>query len=155
MLTIRIITNLIKLFNISSSALAPLLGNPGQNNHNDHVLSNINSLLPNSAFLEEVRATGLVIERVEKLGPLEFLNLLIFMILNNFPRDAKSEHLYEWLKNYGTTYFLTALSLINGPTAKALLENFFRCAVQAKDIPIVKHLIKAGVSPNRLVCRHP
>ncbi|KAL5320062.1 hypothetical protein ACEPPN_013122 [Leptodophora sp. 'Broadleaf-Isolate-01'] len=42
---------------------------------------------------------------------------------------------------------------MEGPTAKALVENLFRLAVEAEDLLTVKHLLKAGVNPNGPACR--
>lgn len=44
---------------------------------------------------------------------------------------------------------------MKGPTAESMLENLFRFAIEAEDIPTVKHLIKAGANPNGHICRHP
>jgi Ankyrin repeats (3 copies) len=137
------------------SALAPLLGKPNQINDLNPILPIIDSLLPNSAFLEEERAKGLAIERVEKLGSVEFLNLATFLISNNFPGEASSKNLRDWLKYNGSTSILTVLSSMEGPTAEALVEKKFRFAIEAEDIPTVKYLIKAGVNPNGHACRDP
>jgi ankyrin repeat protein len=84
-----------------------------------------------------------------------FLNLTIFLISNNFPGQSDSEQLYKWLKSHGSTSVLKALSTMKGPTAEALLENFFRLAIETEDIATVRYIIEEGVSPNGHICRHP
>ncbi|RDL41644.1 uncharacterized protein BP5553_01623 [Venustampulla echinocandica] len=144
----------IRSFDTGLSALVPLLGNAHQPYNNKSALPIIESLLPNSALLDEVCATGLAIERVDQLGPVEFLNLSIFLISNNFPGKANREQLCKWLKDHVNPSVLKALSSMGGPTADALLENLFRFAVESEDIPTVKYLIKSGVNPNGHACRH-
>jgi hypothetical protein len=145
----------IRSFDTSLTALAPFLGKSLQTDQNDSSMPIIDSLLPNSAFLEEACAQGLAIKRLDKFGPVEFLNLATFMISNNFPGETNGEQVYKWLKRHGSTNVLKAIATTKGPTGEALLENLFRLAIEAEDIPIVKRLIEAGVDPNGHICRHP
>jgi ankyrin repeat protein len=147
--------DLVKSFDISLTALTSLLGKSGKTNNIDPILSIINSFLPNTAFLEGQFATGFAIERVEELKPVTLLNLTIFWITNNFPGRSSSELLYKWLKSHGITSLLKALSSMKGPTAEALLEKFFRLAIEAEDIQTVRYFIEEGVSVNGCICRHP
>lgn len=144
----------IKSFDTGSSALARLLGKSLQTDQNASSLPILNSLLPNSAFLEEACATGLAITRVEESGPVEFLNLATFLISNNFPGETGGEYIYKWLQTHGSTTVLKTIASTKGPTGEALLENLFRLAIEAEDIPTVKLLIEAGVNPNGHMCRH-
>jgi ankyrin repeat protein len=145
----------IRSFDTSLTALAPFLGKALQTDQNDSRMPIIDSLLPSSAFLEEACAQGLAIKRLEKFGPVEFLNLATFMISNNFPGETNGEQVYKWLKRHGSTDVLKAIATTKGPTGEALLENLFRLAIEAEDIPISKRLIEAGVDPNGHICRHP
>ncbi|KAH8782231.1 ankyrin repeat-containing domain protein [Hyaloscypha sp. PMI_1271] len=145
----------IRSFDTSLTALAPFLGKTLQTDQNDSSMPIIDSLFPNSAFLEEACAQGLAIKRLEKFGPVEFLNLSTFMISNNFPGETNGEQVYKWLKRHGSTNVLKAIATTKGPTGEALLENLFRLAIEAEDIPIAKRLIEAGVDPNGHICRHP
>jgi ankyrin repeat protein len=138
-----------------SSALAPFLAELQRANSHDSVLPIINSLLPNSAFLEEPCAEGIAIELVEKIGSVQLFNLMAFIISNNFPGDSTSRNIYKWLKMHSPPFILTILSTAATPTSEALLDNLFRCAIEAGDVPVVKHLIRAGVSPNGRLHRHP
>ena len=144
---------LIQPLDTSSSALTTFLGEQQRTNKPDSVRQIINSLLPNLAFLEEVCAKGLAIERFEELGPVELFNLMAFLISNSFPGESNSQNIYQWLK-HNPPFVLKILSSIETPTTKALVENLFRSAVEAEDVPVVKHLIKVGVSPNGHMCRH-
>jgi hypothetical protein len=141
-------------FDTSSPALTPLLGELQRTHNPDSVLPMLNTLLPNSALLEEGCAKGLAIERIESLGSVEFFNLMVFMISNNFPGESNSRNIYKWLKKNTPPFVLKTLSSIATPTAEALLEKLFRSAVEAGDVPVVKHLLRAGASPNRPMCRH-
>jgi len=138
-----------------SSALTPFLAELQRANSHDSVLPIINSLLPNSAFLEEPCAEGIAIELVEKIGSVQLFNLMAFIISNNFPGDSTSRKIYKWLKKHSPPFILTILSTAATPTSEALLDNLFRCAIEAGDVPVVKHLIRAGVSPNGRLYRHP
>lgn len=138
-----------------SSALTPFLAELQRTNSHDSVIPIINSLLPNSAFLEEPCAEGIAIENVEKIGSVQFFNLMAFLISNNFPGDSTSRNIYKWLKKHSSPFILKILSTAVTPSTEALLENLFSCAVEAEDAPVVKHLIRAGVSPNGRLCRHP
>jgi hypothetical protein len=154
-LTTPIYLELIRPFETGSLELTLFLGKLQQTNNPDSALPIINSLLPNSAFLEEPCATGLAIERFDQLSSVEFFNLMAFLISNNFPGESTSRSIYKWLKKYSAPIILKILSTIATPTTEALLNNFFRCAVEAGDVLVVKNLIRAGVSPNGHVCRHP
>jgi ankyrin repeat protein len=138
-----------------SSAVTPFLAELQRANSHDSVLPIINSLLPNSAFLEEPCAEGIAIERVEKIGSVQLFNLMSFLISNNFPGDSTGRNIYKWLKKHSPPFILKILSTAATPTSEALLDNLFRCAIEAGDVPVVKHLIRAGVSPNGHMCRHP
>jgi ankyrin repeat protein len=138
-----------------SSAVTPFLAELQRANSHDSVLPTINSLLPNSAFLEEPRAEGIAIELVEKIGSVQLFNLMAFLISNNFPGRSTSRNIYKWLKKHSPPFILTILSTAATPTSEALLDNLFRCAIEAGDVPVVKHLIRAGVNPNGHMCRHP
>ena len=129
------------------------MGKPYKNGDLDPILPVIDSLLPNSALLDEAAASGVAIERAEHLGTVQFLNLTTFLISNNLPGEASGEKIYKWLKDHGSTDVLNVLSSMEGFTAKALLENLFRLAVEAEDIPTVKYLLKAEVNPNGHNCR--
>jgi ankyrin repeat protein len=138
-----------------SSAVTPFLAELQRANSHDSVLPIINSLLPNSAFLEEPCAEGIAIEGVKKLGSVQLFNLMSFLISNNFPGDSTSRKIYKWLKKHSPPFILTILSTAPTPTSEALLDNLFRCAIEAGDVSVVKHMIRAGVSPNGHMCRHP
>jgi hypothetical protein len=114
----------------------------------------INSILLNSAFLEEACANGLAINRVENVGLVEFLNLIIFLMSNNFPGETKSEQPFKWLKSHKITFILKVISSMKGPTGEALLEKLFRHAIEAEDMSIVQSLIQLGINPNGHRCRH-
>ena len=79
---------------------------------------------------------------------------MVFMVSNNFPGESNSRNIHEWLKKNNPSFVLKTLSSIATPTAEALLENLFRSAVEAGDVPIVKHMLRAGASPNGPMCRH-
>ncbi|KAH8753211.1 hypothetical protein BGZ57DRAFT_965322 [Hyaloscypha finlandica] len=144
----------IRPVDTSSSALTPFLGDLQRTRNPNAVLPILNSMLPNSALLEEGCANGLAIERVESLESVEFFNLIVFMISNNFPGESNSRNIYKWLKKNCPPFILKTLSSMATPTAEALLENLFGSAVEAGDVTMVKHLLKAGASPNRPMCRH-
>jgi hypothetical protein len=90
---------LMQPLDTSSSALTTFLGELQRTNKPDSVRQIINSLLPNLAFLEEVCAKGLAIERFEELGPVELFNLMAFLISNSFPGESNSQNIYQWLKH--------------------------------------------------------
>ncbi|CZR69741.1 uncharacterized protein PAC_19641 [Phialocephala subalpina] len=151
--TMRFFRESVKAFDPSLTTLAPLLGKSYNSNNLDQILPIIDSLLPNSALLDEATASGLAVERVDKLDTVQFLNLATFLISKNFPGRADGGKIYKWLKDHGTNGVFNVLSSAEGPTAKALLENLFRLAVEAEDLPTVKYLLKAGVNPNGSTCR--
>jgi ankyrin repeat protein len=76
------------------------------------------------------------------------------MISNNFPGESNSRNVYKWLKKNSPPFVLKTLSSIATPAAEALLENLFRSAVETEDVPVAKHLLRAGASPNGPMCRH-
>jgi hypothetical protein len=115
----------------------------------------IDSLLLNSDFLAEDYAQGLVIKSTQDIVTNEFLSVMSFLILNNFPREANGKKVLEWLRNLGNVAVLRSIVTQRGPTSEALLENMFRLAVEARDISVVKLLILEGVDPNGQACRHP
>ncbi|KAH8802599.1 hypothetical protein F5884DRAFT_903250 [Xylogone sp. PMI_703] len=116
-------------------------------------LSRINSLLPTSALLEEPCAQGLAIERVGSLSTSQCLSLTTFLISNNFPGETDHEQLYQWLRKHWGISLLKALTSIEGPTAEALLESLFRCAIEAQDTTVVRYPIKSGGDPNGHKCQ--
>lgn len=120
----------------------------------DQILPIIDALLPNSALLDEATARGLAIERADKLDTVQFLNLATFLISNNFPGGVDGGKIYKWIKDHGTSSVFNVLSSMEDPTAKALLENLFRLAVEAEDLPTVKYLLKSGVNTNGPACRN-
>jgi len=130
------------------------LGKSHNSSDTSPVLPFIDSLLHNSALLDEVTASGAAIEQVEKLGRFEFLNLTTFLISNNFPGETSGDKIYEWLKDHGSTDVLNTFSSMKGPTAEAVLENLFRFAAEAGNIPTVKYFLRTGVNPKEHVCRH-
>ncbi|KFX89643.1 hypothetical protein V490_06896 [Pseudogymnoascus sp. VKM F-3557] len=131
----------------SISALATVFQSPGQRKDNG-IPPILHSLLPMSAFIEEPRAAGLAIQRVEDIGHVELLNLAIFMTSNNFPGDTDSYNLRMWLRTHNNTSVLEALSSTEGPTAEALVENIFRFAIEDRDVSTVKYLLRTGVNLN-------
>ena len=145
----------IRSFDTGLTALAPFFGKSHQKDQDSSSLSIIESLLPKSAFLEEPCATGLTVERLEKFGPVEFLNLATFLISNNFPGETNGDQVYKWFKTNGNATVLKVIASTKGPASEALLENLFRLAIEAEDIPTAKFLIEAGVNPNGHICRHP
>ncbi|KAN0117792.1 ankyrin [Hyaloscypha variabilis] len=116
---------LIQPYEIESSALTPFLGELQRTNNPD-----------------------------SRLGSIELFNLMAFLISNNFPGESNSQNIYKWLKKHNPLFVLKILSSIETPSTEALLEKLFRSAVEAEDVSVVKHLIRAGVSPNGHVCRH-
>ena len=85
---------------------------------------------------------------------MEFFNLTTFLISNNFPDKANVKEIYRWLKEYGSLESLSILSNTKGPVAEAILENVFRLAVEAEDLPTVKYLLNLGANPNGSSCSH-
>jgi ankyrin repeat protein len=116
------------------------------------MLSVVDSLLPNSALMDETRASGLAIKKFDQVGSVQFLNLTVYLISNNFPAESNGKEIYKWLKIHGKSNLLQALLSMKGPSAEALLENLFQLAVEAEDIPIVKSLLHAGANPNGGSC---
>ncbi|OBT65062.1 hypothetical protein VE03_05223 [Pseudogymnoascus sp. 23342-1-I1] len=145
--------NSITPFDISTSALTKIFQSPDRKN-DSYIPPVLDSLLPMSAFLEEPRAAGLVMQRVEDIGHAELLNLAIFIASNNFPGDANAEELRQWLKTHGTTSVIEALSSMKGPTAEALLEKLFCFAIEHEDVSTVKYLLQVGVNPNGHQCEY-
>lgn len=88
-------TESLRTFDPGLTTLAPLLGRPYNNSNSDPILPIIDSLLPNSALLDEAMASGVAIERVEHLGTVQFLNLTAFLISNNLPGEASGENIYK------------------------------------------------------------
>lgn len=108
----------------------------------------LGSILPTSSLIEEEAAVGLGLDRIHKLGPVEFLNLTTYMISNNFPGEANGREIYNWLKARGGVGVLGSLASIGGITTKALLEGILRLAVEAGDTLTAKELLKLKVNPN-------
>lgn len=126
------------------------LGGDRKNNANP-ILSVIDSVLPNSALTRETLASGVAIEKIDQISSIEFLNLTAYLVSNNFPAKSNGKEIYKWLKTNGKSS-LNVLQSMKGPSAEALLENLFRLAVEAEDIPIVKNLVQTGVDPNGSSC---
>ncbi|CZR60330.1 uncharacterized protein PAC_10226 [Phialocephala subalpina] len=113
----------------------------------------VESLLPNSALLDETAASGLAATSAEDLKRPVLFNLTVYLASNNFPGEANSETIYRWLKGHGTAHVLRGMVSMKGPTAEAVVEKLFRSAVEAEDVPIVKHFLDAGLNPNGHICR--
>jgi hypothetical protein len=131
-LTTPMTPELIQPYGIESSALTPFLGELQRTNSPDSILPRINSLLPNSRFLEEPCAKGLAIKRFERLGSIELFNLMAFLISNNFPGESNSQNIYKWLKKHNPPFVLKILSSIETPSTEALLEKLFRSQLRLK-----------------------
>jgi ankyrin repeat protein len=140
-----------KPFDPGLGSLVSFLGGGRKNNDANPILSVIDSVLPNSALTRETLASGVAIEKLDQISSIEFLNLTAFLISNNFPAESNGKEIYEWLKTHGKSS-LNVLQSMKGPSAEALLENLFRLAVEAEDIPIVKDLLRTGVDPNGSSC---
>jgi ankyrin repeat protein len=76
---------------------------------------------------------------------------LIYIISNNFPSESQSEEIYQLL-NTQRSFIPNVLQVLKGPSADSILENLFKLAVEAEDLPIVKDLIKAGANVNANNC---
>jgi ankyrin repeat protein len=138
----------IKEFDPSMTSIGPLLRDYQINNGPTPIMSFIDSVLPNSALLEETTASEVAIEGIEKLGAIRFLNLAAFLISNNFPGESQGQKIYEWLQTHGSPNVFKAISSMEGFTATALLDNLFRLAIEAGDVTTVEHLLKAKFNPN-------
>jgi ankyrin repeat protein len=138
-------------FDPGLGSLVSFLGEGRKKNNANPILSVIDSLLPNSALTRETLAFGVAIEKIDQIGSIEFLNLTAYLISNNFPAQSNGKEIYEWLKTHGKSS-LNVIQSMKGPSAEALLENLFRLAVEAEDIPIVKNLVQTGVDPNGSSC---
>ncbi|KAH7190121.1 hypothetical protein DER44DRAFT_851925 [Fusarium oxysporum] len=113
----------------------------------------IDSLLPISAFKNEMIAPGAANELNDPVGTAQLLLLIIYLISNNFPAESNTQEIYKWLKVQGKPH-LPVFQAMEGPPAEALRENLFRLAVEAEDILVVKGLIQAGVNPDGNTCSH-
>jgi ankyrin repeat protein len=128
------------------------LGDCRERSNANPMLSVVDSLLPNSALMDETRASGLAIKTFDQVGSVQFLNLTVYLISNNFPAESNGKEIYKWLKIHGKSNLLQVLLSMKGPSAEALLENLFQLAVEAEDIPIVKSLLHAGANPSGGSC---
>jgi hypothetical protein len=66
-----------------------------------------------------------------------------FLIPNNFLNETDGEQVYKWFQTHGSATILKVIASTKGPTDEALLENLFRLAIEAEDIPTAKLLIEA------------
>lgn len=117
-------------------------------NREDFSHGPLSSILPIPAFIKEEAAIGLGLDRIDRLGPLEFVNLITYMASNNFPGETNIEEVYHWLKTRQTVAVLGSLASIDSITTKAFLEGIFRLAVEAGDTPTVIELMRLNVNPN-------
>jgi ankyrin repeat protein len=98
--------------------------------------------------MNESAATGLGLDRLDRIGPTELVNLVTYMISNNLPGEANSQDVYRRLKAEGLLDLLPSLASIHSLTTKALLEGVFRLAMKELDTPLVKKLLRMNVNPN-------
>ncbi|KUJ19538.1 ankyrin [Mollisia scopiformis] len=114
----------------------------------------IGSLLPTSEFLSSTTAEDFPVSNQGNVTNPELLNIAVFLASNNFPAGANGKDVYKWLKAHKKIPILDALASIKTPSAEATLESLLPFAVEAKDIPMLQQLLRAGVNPNGQSCRH-
>ncbi|KAE8454139.1 hypothetical protein EG329_005063 [Mollisiaceae sp. DMI_Dod_QoI] len=115
-------------------------------------ISTLDSLLPNSALQEEPHGSRFDFQRLTNPNNPALFDLTIYLASNNFPGEASSKKIYEWLKEHGTTTVLDTLLSMKDSTSGAVREKLFRSAVEAEDLPVVKYFLDAGLHPNDVVC---
>lgn len=147
------LTASLKFLGRSSCALGSLFRSSSDNKATNTRLAVIDSLLPTSAFKVEILGSGLTIGKTDQTDSLQFLNLITYLISNNFPSESNTTEIYQWLKSQ-RTFSPGIFHTLTGPSAEALLENLFRLSVEAEDVPMAKNLIQAGASPNGNTCTH-
>jgi ankyrin repeat protein len=143
----------IQPFTPNISALGSFFGLSRTNSTDDHIMPIVETLLPNSALLGEVSATGIAVTSAVNFSTRQFLNMTMFVLSNNFLGPGNGKKIYEWLKVNGSTAVLDTLLTIEEPTAQAALEGVFQLAVLANDVPIVKYLATSGINPNGSTCK--
>jgi len=80
---------------------------------------------------------------IDQMGVL----LLLYLISNSFPANSQSEKVYQLLKTQ-EGFSPSMFRILKGPSADSVLENIFKLAIEAEDLPMVKDLIKAGADVN-------
>jgi ankyrin repeat protein len=80
------------------------------------------------------------------------LLLLLYIVSNSFPAESQSEKIYQLLKTQGN-FSPDVFRVLEGPSSDSVLENLFKLAVEAEDLPMVTNLIKAGANVNANNCK--
>jgi ankyrin repeat protein len=105
----------------------------------------IDSLLPRSAFKDEILGNGFTTDQTGLL-------LLFYLVSNSFPAESQSGKVYQLLKTQGSLS-PSVFQALKGPSVDSVIENLFKLAIEAEDLPMVKNLIKAGANVNANNCK--
>lgn len=103
-----------------------------------------------------VKDPQMMISQSQSSAAVEFLNLTLFMMSNNFLElntDVGME-IYDWIiEGRLGPDFLDYLLSIAGPTTEALAEHLFALAIEEEDDDTVKEILKiSGLDPNEPRC---
>jgi ankyrin repeat protein len=115
----------------------------------------VKALMPENFFISNPAAADMAISQGQASLVLDFLKLAMYFLSNNFcsAEGGVSMKVYTWLERRSNTGLLEYLFSIGGPTIEALMENFFRLAIDADDVYMVKKMIDLGIDPNEQIYR--
>jgi ankyrin repeat protein len=115
----------------------------------------VKALMPENVFTSNPAAADMAISQGQASSALDFLKLAMYLVSNNFCSATAdvSKEVYAWLKRRSNTGLLEYLLSIGGPTIDALVENFFRLAIDADDVHTVRKMMDLGIDPNEQIYR--
>ena len=127
-----------------------LLGN-GESSASDRILVAAKSLIPISAFEEELPGSSITVNNIWHSTSAQILKLVAYAISNNFPGHSNRTEIYKWFKSLGT-FSPDITRLLQDPSNHALLQGLLRLAVEQGDVVLARTLLATGADPNENSC---
>lgn len=119
----------------------------------EQFIAMLKALLPKSVLDNHLARRPCLIPFDEDLKS-DFARLVIFSTANNFAQfDSLPINMMQYLRISMDTGFLKSLRHAQGPESEALVENFFRVAIESQDAGFVQYLLlNTALDCNKMVC---
>ncbi len=135
----------------SISALGSMLYTNREISTSDRILLAAQSLMPISAFEEELPGSTITLNNIHHSTSAQILKVVAYALSNNFPGHGNRTEIYTWLRSLGE-FSPDVIPLLQNPSNQALLQGLLRLAVEGGDVPLARTLLDAGADPNESIC---
>jgi len=115
------------------------------------ILAAIKSLMPISAFEEELPGSGFTLSNMPHTSSAQIFKVVAYAISNHFPDNCDRAEVYRWVRSFGA-FSPGIIKLLRDPSNQALLQSLLRLAVENGDVLLARTLLDLGADPNENVC---